>query len=228
MKANIKLEKYILEVRYSAIMQILDRRGLILEKIWKPFEKKMSLWKAENSQLTFADSEAFTGKIASINHMRASLSYEMPGTEQEFFDDAQKFLKLLYSTIPEISNVTRFGLRYIRYHGDSSKKVDDYCAPIRKKWLVPQLPTTIPINDMILIFEYPSGRVAFGSNKPEDNFIANNFTSWQGGVTPGLHLDIDNKISDIEIKSESNLTKPLGLLRETMNNVRDEISKAII
>lgn len=220
------LTKYIFEIRYSPLISTFDRRGVILEKIWKPFESKAKHWRVENVAVNIQDKEENPTKKIYVSHLRSFIAYENPDSEGEFNDDAKKFLKLLVETFPEIKLLERAGYRRISFKGGSSD-LNQYYNSLQR-WLATPLPTTLPINDAALALEHNNGRIAFGSTKQSDGFIEREFPNYKGPDNQNvLHIDVDSWTNNIKLDKPSQLNSVFIAAQETTKATIDEIEQSI-
>ena len=227
MKEKIRLHKYIFEIRYAALIHFFDRRGLVLEKIWKPFENKMKHWRVEAAAVQIHDlDEKEPQKKIYISHNRSVIAYESPGSEEEFNNDAKKLLKLMLLVFPELHEITRAGYRYMSFYGGPGE-LSEYYREI-KKWLNASLPTSLPINDASIILEHPNGRVVVSSNKSGDEFLEKEFPAYEvEGDYNGCSVDIDSKISNTMIDKPESIIKLFDSVSDVTLMTRDEVTRNI-
>ena len=100
-----KKVKYIMEIRYNPLVQAFDRRGEVLKTIHQAFEQKIPHWRAQNVEIIMSDNFEKETKHLEVTHLRSSIAYDDPGSQQEFMDDTHKFLTLFYKTFPELSSL---------------------------------------------------------------------------------------------------------------------------
>lgn len=226
MKEPVFLNKYIFEIRYSPLISVFDKRGEILKNIWKPFEAKAKQWQVENVAVHIKDTMDNPSRYIYVSHLRAFIAYETPDTEEEFNNDAKKFLKCLIQTFPEIELLQRAGYRHVCFKGGAGE-IDKYFSSIQP-WLTSPLPTTLPIDDAAVVLGHSNGRIAFGSTKPTDGFLEKEFPNFEDAGEPnGLYIDVDSWAKDINLDKPAHLGSVFSAVQETTKATAKEIQQSL-
>lgn len=215
MKDNLKdirkKVKYILELRYPPLVNIFDKKGGILNKIFPIFKSKVGQWRVQDSQVIIADSFSIMTKQLAIGHLKSSISYEDPSTLQEYIDDSHRFLKELKIFFPELAEVSRLGFRVISIFEDrESKNFQDVSDKIRNKFLANPFPSKIDFNDLRVVLTGEQFNLTIGPVKKREDWIRNVFSN-PLERTPefGIGIDVDSYVKDIDCSNERDLINAL-------------------
>lgn len=205
---SLSMYKYIFEIRYEAVIQAFDRRGLILEKVWKPFMAKMPHWNVENVGVTITDKQSKPTRTFHIGHMRTYIAYENPTSELEFIDDAKRFIGYVFTALPEINKIVRAGYRIVYFKGDE-RDISVYNKVVKDRWARNDFPISIPVTDIAVVLEHNNGRIAVSAIKPQDGIFQQVFPSSEikfDNSINGISIDVDSYIRDIEISKKTPFT----------------------
>jgi len=215
MKDNLKdirkKVKYILELRYPPLVNVFDKKGEILNKIFPIFKSKMEQWRVQDSQVIIADSFSIMTKQLAIGHLKSSISYEDPSTLQQYIDDSHRFLKELKKFFPELAEVSRLGFRVISIFEDrGSKNFQDISNKIRNKFLANPFPSKIDFNDLRIVLTGEQFNLTIGPVKKREDWIINVFSNpLEGTPEFGIGIDVDSYVKDIDCSNEQDLVNAL-------------------
>lgn len=215
MKDNLKdirkKVKYILELRYPPLVNIFDKKGEILNKIFPIFKSKMEQWRVQDSQVIIADSFSSMTKQLAIGHLKSSISYEDPSTLQEYIDDSHRFLKELKKFFPELAEASRLGFRVISILEDGkSKNFQDVSDKIRNQFLANPFPSKIDFNDLRITLTGEQFNLTIGPVKKGEDWIKTVFSNpLEGTPEFGIGIDVDSYVKDIDCSNERDLINAL-------------------
>jgi hypothetical protein len=211
-----KVAKYILEIRYQPLTQIFDRRGKALESIHNPFKSKMPQWRMQNPDITISDNFEKETKQLAMTHLRSSIVYTNPATQQEFIDDAKKFLNLFSDTFPELSSLRRIGFRSISIFTRNDINSFDYAFnKIKSSFLHPSLPSSLSFNDCRVSLNHSNGMINIGPTKNTEPWVTENFPNSSESIPDfGYGIDIDSFAIDLQIKNTQDLLNAFTAVTE--------------
>ncbi len=222
--------RMIMEIRYPALFAAFDRRGKVLEEMRSEFGNKIEHWKSEGVAVHFADDFDKPSKQMLVDHLRAFIMYEDPGTEGEFKDDAVRMVKVLKKVFPtELNSVDRLGVRYMSiFEIDEITTYNEALALVMRQYFSEKIPISIKPKDCRATFVHENGMLNIGPVKDDEAWVKQTFSNPDKNVPAyGLGIDVDSYASNMELKSESQVAKNVSavfdLTRATEGEVVDSL-----
>lgn len=213
--------RFIFELRYDPLVQLFDKKGMLLKSLIKKFGSKLKIWKMQGEELFLIDNNEIPLKQMFISHQRCSLNYENVDSLQEFCDDAINLTRELNEIFPEKNNILRLGIRFISIL--KTQGYSDFNAVHKKvleTFFVEKLPFSIPITDCKAIFTHETGTIHIGPVKRDEQWVKQNFFDGHISIDFGIGIDVDSyaknlgELNFLEISTAFNSVLNLTLASE--------------
>jgi len=223
--------RMILELRYEPAITAFDRRGVILDKVHSVFRPKMEHWRVQNVEVVMADNFDSIGKTAQLSHLRSSITYEDPGSRQEFVDDSLKFLDSFCEVFHEgLGTIKRMGFRTLSVlTWEECSSVECCYDLVKTKFLNPAIPVELSFTDCGVILQNDSTRIYVGPFKKDEQWARESFLM-PGENMPefGIGLDVDCYVLDLRYESSSDLRKAARALQDLAIAVESEVCEGLL
>lgn len=211
-----KKYKFAFEIRYEPIVQMFDRRGQVLEKVFPKFSSKMMHWRTGNVGVNILDSlETRPSNQILIDHRHTLLIRE--NTQQviqvgEFYDETILLLKTFLDIFHD--NKTKFervGVRFINiFETRSINGYEDLIKHMKNYFLANNCSIIEKMIDFHISLKHEFGNITIGPVHDGDPWIAENFAYTAGNIPKfGVALDIDSYLDDLANYDIEQITKDL-------------------
>jgi len=199
------VKRQILELRYKTTFSFFDNRGKLLKEISERFQE-LVFWESNEDLIVFFDRDDSLKNIRlSLEHNRATLSFENDNVSEDFLELSMRLLEFLVETFElELTNIGRLGVRIQKVYEDlkfnSSAELLDYVSPL----FIPSLfSNNFDLKGYQSTFLHNKGTAQFslidstnigGAQAPLNHYLMSNFNK-------GVLLDLDLASSDIKFNS---------------------------
>jgi hypothetical protein len=224
-KDNRKRSIYIIELRYPPLVNVFDKRGEILDKIYPNFKSKLEHWRVDNAQVIMSNSLNVTTKQIVVGHLRSSITYEDPNTLQEFIDDSNRFLKELKELFPELMGLTRFGFRVISiFNNDKFSSFQEISKKIQDKFLANPFPSKIKFKDITITLKGEQFSLSIGPIKKREDWVRLMFPNSIESIPDyGIGVDIDSYVNDIDCSTEKELKDAITKIQTLAFSIENDL-----
>ncbi len=222
--------RYILELRYPAVVQMFDKRGEVLNKVFPLFQDKTSIWRVDNAQVIMMDDLEAARKQFSVDHLRCSVVYEDPTTFQEFLADSDKYISELQSIFPApFKKLNRIGFRTITiFNCPQMKSYEDIFSAVKACFLSSRLPLSVPPVDFRVTLISDACTISVGPCKKGEEWIKAAFTR-PGERIPerGIALDVDSYAQEVSCEHEGDVLNRIHAVQDLTFLAEQEIVTGI-
>lgn len=190
--------KIVIELRFEPIVSILDKKGLIAEKLEKLKLFATNHWEIRQGDVTIMDSNE---RETSTNFIMVSftrISY-ISSNISSISDYYSKFEKI-YNCLTEIISkpvITRIGCRILGSYKVKSTDYDDILKHFLESFPKKYILEPYIANDLAFNLVYENGMYKIGPVKTDDPFYANEFPGDKTNHHIGICIDTDNYVTNV-------------------------------
>jgi len=200
MKDNIQQEiinnrKIILEIRNTPNLQMLDKKGAILDDLTNLNIFKTEEWASSDTGVKITDQQNEKEERQTIYFDLHRITYitSKISSIDKFYNEIKKIFEV-YKKYSEKSEVIRIGCRVIGTYNSKSNNFTDLVKNFEKAFPSSVFLEDFPVTDLKLTLKYETGIYEIGPVQENDAFILKNFRFNEKISKMGFGIDTDNHI----------------------------------
>lgn len=233
MKENIESKhignrKFIIELRFSPKVILLDRRGQIVEKIQESKVFQHFHWEIGQSDVTIRNTpqKEEATCIATITLNRLNFNCFSISTVESFYADFIKIYEAVVNVIGKL-DVIRIGCRIMGTYYTKSLDYETVLNKFKVSFPAKFLIDKYPAKDFLFHLVYTNGMYEIGPLSGDDNFFNREFNVPNCKKHVGVAIDTDNFLTN-ETKeiNDKSLIKDVYMLslsveKDLFSNLKD-------
>lgn len=225
---NIGNRKFIIELRYSPIVSMLDKRGQIVEAIEKSKCFNAFHWEINPGEVTIrdhAEKEKSKNTVFVTFNRFSFISYKIDSIEG-FFSSFKKAYDAV-SALLDSMTIQRIGCRIIGTYKVKSQDFTSILLHFKESFPSKVFLEKYPAKDLAFTLTYENGMYHIGPISERDNFYDKEFDLGDCEKHVGVAIDTDNyltnEVKDINEKSliKDVYTLSLAVEKELYSNLAE-------
>ena len=225
---NVGNRKFIIELRFEPKVSMLDKRGLLVEKLQECKVFPVSHWEIGQSDVTVRDSKNREDAInvATVTFNRLNfISYNIASVES-FYAKFTKIYDAVLKVLDDLT-ITRIGCRIIGSYYTSSKDYETIVSNFKNSFPSKFLIEKYPVKDFMFNLVYNNGMYQIGPLSDNDNFYDREFAVPGCKKHVGVCIDTDNYLTNDSMSiNERSLIKDvytlsLSVEKELLSNLAE-------
>lgn len=226
-----KKARYVCEVRYHPVSDVLDMRGRTLARMKDAFSPALQNWRVASVAVNLVDDLEAPAREIFVDHQLARLIMEDPKSTDEFREASSKMLDRLWTLFGSwLTAIGRIGVRSITVHdAPGCASFEDVRAKVMRTWMASTMPVDLNVTDLAVTLNHETGRIMVGPVRTGEDWAKAMFTR-PGENMPayGLGVDVDSSATEVAVSRAKDLLKAFdAVLRLTLMTEQDIVKACL-
>lgn len=221
--------RFVVEIRYDTIPQILDMRGGLIAAVHPGITGKLDHWELHPDRIVLRNTREKSTVEYAIGIQRSAAIMEDAESLPDFLSRAYKFVAKVYDSAPKLfTTAARVGVRFITVQRSPEDTFEGVRERVLRLFHANPLRIPLAITDSQAIIVHEHGRFSIGPTKRDDEWIKQTFRAAEINVPDvGVAVDIDSYVKDWPIKDRASLLDGVKHVVALTTAMEEDIARAV-